>query len=263
MRGIAANVLRNDLRRRRRSPKFQQPAEGQMGETGQSAPPADDRQREEQVAAALDALAEREEAVLRAKYLEGMSVAEIAAARGETPKAVESLLSRARQAFREVYRGKRSPCPLAGEGTTVTPLARLRERERHNSPRPLAGEGPGVRAEYERIDDPFDDPLAAAFDAGGEQPAADDGLRGAVLAQTIGVLRFRRRAETLRPGRQPVGLLSGRRHDDGHFAGRPSSNIGGRRADDDRRVAAAAPRSRHAAANPDKTSGRREEAQRF
>jgi hypothetical protein len=31
-------------------------------------------------------------------------VAEIAAAGGETPKAIESLLSRARQAFREVYR---------------------------------------------------------------------------------------------------------------------------------------------------------------
>jgi len=44
--------------------------------------------------------------VLRAKYLEGLSVAEIASARGETPKAVESLLSRARQAFRKVYQGQ-------------------------------------------------------------------------------------------------------------------------------------------------------------
>jgi RNA polymerase sigma-70 factor (ECF subfamily) len=106
MRGVAANVLRNDLRRRRRSPKFQQPADGQMCETCPSETPSDDRRREEQVAAALDALAEREEAVLRAKYLEGMSVAEIASARGETPKAVESLLSRARQAFRRVYEGQ-------------------------------------------------------------------------------------------------------------------------------------------------------------
>jgi RNA polymerase sigma-70 factor, ECF subfamily len=106
MRGVAANVLRNDLRRRRRSPKFQQPADGQMNETCKTGLPADDRQREEQVAAALDALAEREEAVLRAKYLEGLSVAEIASARGETPKAVESLLTRARQAFRRVYQGQ-------------------------------------------------------------------------------------------------------------------------------------------------------------
>ena len=44
-------------------------------------------------------------AVLRAKYLDGRSMAEIAAAWGETPKAVESLLTRARQAFREAYQG--------------------------------------------------------------------------------------------------------------------------------------------------------------
>jgi RNA polymerase sigma-70 factor, ECF subfamily len=65
----------------------------------------EDWQQEQQVAAALDALAEREEAVLRAKYLDGMSVAEIASLRGETPKAIESLLSRARRAFRRVYQG--------------------------------------------------------------------------------------------------------------------------------------------------------------
>ena len=106
MRGVAANVLRNDLRKRRRSPKFEQPADGQICETCKDGSPPDHRQREQQVAAALDALAEREEAVLRAKYLEGMSVAEIASARGETPKSVESLLNRARQAFRKVYRGQ-------------------------------------------------------------------------------------------------------------------------------------------------------------
>jgi RNA polymerase sigma-70 factor (ECF subfamily) len=43
------------------------------------------------------------EAVLRAKYLEGQSVADIAAGRGDSAKAVESLLTRARQAFREAY----------------------------------------------------------------------------------------------------------------------------------------------------------------
>jgi RNA polymerase sigma-70 factor, ECF subfamily len=106
MRGVAANVLRNDLRKRRRSLKFQQPADGQLDETCGNGSPSADRQREEQIAAALDALAEREEAVLRAKYLEGLSVAEIAEARGETPKAVESLLTRARQAFRRVYQGQ-------------------------------------------------------------------------------------------------------------------------------------------------------------
>jgi len=40
---------------------------------------------------------------LRAKYLDGLSMAEIAAIWNESPKAIESLLSRARQAFREFY----------------------------------------------------------------------------------------------------------------------------------------------------------------
>jgi len=48
-------------------------------------------------------LPEHYEAVLRAKYLDGQSVAAIAAERDESPKAVESLLTRARQAFRDVY----------------------------------------------------------------------------------------------------------------------------------------------------------------
>jgi hypothetical protein len=43
------------------------------------------------------------------------------------------------------------------------------------------------------LDDSFDDPLPAAFDLRGEQHAADDGLRAAVFAQTVGVLRGRRR----------------------------------------------------------------------
>jgi RNA polymerase sigma-70 factor, ECF subfamily len=119
MRGIAANLLRNDLRRRRRSPKFQQPGDGQLGKAGEISSTVDDWHREQHIAAALDALAEREEAVLRAKYLDGMSVAEIAAERGETPKAVESLLSRARQAFRKVYEGHDSPGSLSGKGLEV------------------------------------------------------------------------------------------------------------------------------------------------
>ena len=43
------------------------------------------------------------EAVLRAKYLEGRSVADIADERCESSKAIESLLTRARQAFRQAY----------------------------------------------------------------------------------------------------------------------------------------------------------------
>lgn len=125
MRGVAGNVLRNDLRKRRRSPTFHQPADGQLSETCQSGSPSDGWQREEQVAAALDALTEREEAVLRAKYLEGMSVAEIAVARGDTPKAIESLLSRARQAFREVYQGQQIRWPHCERGTPRGPAKEM------------------------------------------------------------------------------------------------------------------------------------------
>jgi RNA polymerase sigma-70 factor (ECF subfamily) len=98
LRGIAANHLRNLLRRDRRRPPPQ---------PGAAAAPADAelqrREQAERVARALTELPERYEAVLRAKYLEGRAVADIAAAQGETFKAVESLLTRARQAFRAAY----------------------------------------------------------------------------------------------------------------------------------------------------------------
>jgi RNA polymerase sigma-70 factor (ECF subfamily) len=42
--------------------------------------------------------------VLEAKYLQGLSVREIAEARGHTVKAIESLLSRAREKFALIYR---------------------------------------------------------------------------------------------------------------------------------------------------------------
>jgi RNA polymerase sigma-70 factor (ECF subfamily) len=93
--GIAANVLRNHLRARRRRADRQEPLA--------SDPAAADRRRGERVAEALATLPERSERVLRMKYLDRMSVAEIAAGCGETEKAVESLLSRARAAFREAY----------------------------------------------------------------------------------------------------------------------------------------------------------------
>ena len=93
--GIAANVLRNHLRARRRRAGRQEPLTND--------PAVADRARAERVAEALAILPERAERVLRMKYLDRMSVAEIAAAGGETEKAVESLLVRARAAFREAY----------------------------------------------------------------------------------------------------------------------------------------------------------------
>jgi RNA polymerase sigma-70 factor, ECF subfamily len=94
--GIAANVLRNQFRKGRK------PMRSLNGE-----PIAPDRtaQREqaERIALALAALPDRYEAALRAKYLDQLSVAQIAGDWNETPKAIESLLTRARLAFREAY----------------------------------------------------------------------------------------------------------------------------------------------------------------
>ena len=61
------------------------------------------RDQAERVAQTLTELPERYEAVLRAKYLDQQSVADIAAAWSETPKSIESLLTRARQAFRGAF----------------------------------------------------------------------------------------------------------------------------------------------------------------
>jgi RNA polymerase sigma-70 factor (ECF subfamily) len=97
LRGIAGNVVRNHLRGRRRAAPTTSlnGAETAKGQT-------DDADKE-RIARALASLAERHEAVLRAKYLDQRNVAEIAAEWGETAKAIESLLSRAREAFREAY----------------------------------------------------------------------------------------------------------------------------------------------------------------
>ena len=99
LRGIAANVLRHGLRQERRRMKREQVAARCVtDESGH-----ENRERQDHVAATLGALPERYEAVLRAKYLDGLSVLEIAAEWNDSPKSIESLLSRARQAFREYY----------------------------------------------------------------------------------------------------------------------------------------------------------------
>lgn len=102
LRGIAVNVLRNQFRRDRRHTQRTRPLDATAhGALTQPRSPLDvDAER---IAAALSDLPEHYEAVLRMKYLEGMSVAAIAEARGESPKAIESLLTRARQAFRQAY----------------------------------------------------------------------------------------------------------------------------------------------------------------
>lgn len=97
LRGIAANVLRNHFRREKRRTRFSQPLDCE--------PPAieDSSEQAERIAEAFGCLPEHYETVLRMKYLEGRSVADIAAERGESPKAIESQLTRAREAFRQAY----------------------------------------------------------------------------------------------------------------------------------------------------------------
>jgi RNA polymerase sigma-70 factor (ECF subfamily) len=108
LRGIAANVLRNHLRR-----QVHRNGRARPVPTGTVEPadvPLQRREEAERVARTLAELPEHYEAVLRAKYLDGQSGADIAAERVESSKAVESLLNRARQAFREVYeRKERAP----------------------------------------------------------------------------------------------------------------------------------------------------------
>lgn len=100
VRGIAANVLRNQFRQKATG-------NGNFGnldvELAISNPPEatlENQEQAEQIAAALARLPGHYEYVLRAKYVDAHSVADIAACLEQAPKAVESLLSRARAAFK-------------------------------------------------------------------------------------------------------------------------------------------------------------------
>ena len=55
------------------------------------------------VSATMSQLPEKYRAALEAKYLKGNSVRDIAATTGQSEKAMESLLTRAREAFRETF----------------------------------------------------------------------------------------------------------------------------------------------------------------
>ena len=102
LRGIAANVLRNHFRRRRPARRLQ-PLDEEPPAKDSTEAEHIERERAQAVAVTLAALPERHEAVLRAKYLNGATVQQIARSSGQTQKAVESLLTRARQSFRDQY----------------------------------------------------------------------------------------------------------------------------------------------------------------
>jgi RNA polymerase sigma-70 factor (ECF subfamily) len=100
VRGIAANVLRNRLRQNPGVLTTGMIEEVAGPEATVAISPCEPSVRITEV---LQVLPVRYADVLRAKYLEQRSVSEIAVAWNETTKAVESLLSRARQAFRDAF----------------------------------------------------------------------------------------------------------------------------------------------------------------
>ncbi len=97
--GIAAFTLKNHLRKRQRTIVRQQV----LVEVLATNEVAADDDRSWRTAKALGELPPRYERVLRAKYLDGRSVNDIACQWNESPKAVESLLTRARDQFRNAY----------------------------------------------------------------------------------------------------------------------------------------------------------------
>jgi RNA polymerase sigma-70 factor (ECF subfamily) len=102
LRGIAQNVLRNEGRRRGREIHAGGDVDliADPGSGPAAAGVADD------VQATLGRLPDDYRAVLTSKYCDGLAVVEIAATSGRTPKAVESLLTRAREAFRRAWQRK-------------------------------------------------------------------------------------------------------------------------------------------------------------
>jgi RNA polymerase sigma-70 factor (ECF subfamily) len=103
LRGIAAHLLQNHLRSEVRRDQLRPTLNGRSDVAPSTAALAEQRDTAARIARALAVLPERYEAALRAKYLDQQSVSAIAADWNETPKAIESLLTRARQAFREAY----------------------------------------------------------------------------------------------------------------------------------------------------------------
>lgn len=97
LKGIAANVLKNQRRR------WQRDAQAEPLEVDPASPAGEQAESGALMALALTALPAQYQAVLRAKYEERLSVNEISHRWGSTAKAVESMLSRARQALKRAY----------------------------------------------------------------------------------------------------------------------------------------------------------------
>lgn len=101
LRGIADNTIRSTLKKHKRHGALEVESEDWL-DRAHARPHGDDLP--ESVRVALSALPDHYRDVICAKYRDGMSVLEIATARGQSGKAIESLLTRAREAFRREYR---------------------------------------------------------------------------------------------------------------------------------------------------------------
>ncbi len=105
--GIAGRVLQNEQRRWQQRERVEgTPLDG-VAEPPSRLPAVDARagaaDLTEHIAVAMRSLPGNYRDVLRWKYHDGRPVNEIAAATGRTPKSVESLLVRAREAFRRAF----------------------------------------------------------------------------------------------------------------------------------------------------------------
>jgi RNA polymerase sigma-70 factor, ECF subfamily len=98
--GIAGNAVRNALRNRRRRTAR---VEALVGDPPGPQDEIDREDQAERTARALAALPDHYERALRDKYLLGRTMTAMAEERGESVKAVESMLTRAREAFRQSY----------------------------------------------------------------------------------------------------------------------------------------------------------------
>jgi RNA polymerase sigma-70 factor (ECF subfamily) len=97
--GIASMIANNHVRKHVRQTQKQRT----LVEVPAASNVAHDDDRSALTALAMTELNDRHEQVLRAKYFDGLAVNDIAANWNESPKAIESLLTRAREAFRENY----------------------------------------------------------------------------------------------------------------------------------------------------------------
>lgn len=100
VKGVALNVIRNSCRKLRLQPLSNSDLESLEGIGQTISGDLDRTDTSIQINTILNALPANYAAVLQAKYLEQRTVCEIARTWNQTEKGIESLLTRARQAFR-------------------------------------------------------------------------------------------------------------------------------------------------------------------